>query len=110
MAQLEAELMVEAELMAGITALSEQAKLARAADKFADCDELLVRRQQLLEQLVNLEATLAPATHIFLTQLMTDDQHQIRQLLQAKAEMESQQVSTKRSARSINRYLAIKQV
>ena len=101
---------LEAELMAAITVLSEQAKVARAAEQFADCDELLVQRQQILEQLVNLEATLAPATQRFLTQLMADDQSQIRQLLQAKSEMESQQVTTKRSARSINRYLAIKQV
>lgn len=116
MAQLEAELMVEeesmaeSELMANITALSEQAKVARAADKLADCDELLVQRQHLLEQLVNLEATLTPATHSFLTLLMADDQSQIRQLLQAKSELESQQATTKRSARSINRYLDIKQV
>lgn len=98
------------ELMVNIEALSTEAKQAISIDQWALCDQLLIQRQGLIEQLVILsDPALCAETHAFLLQVMTDDQDQVMRLNTIKSNIESQQVTTKRSAKSINRYLAIKQ-
>ena len=100
----------DVELMAQISAITTQAKQAIAAEKFTECEQLLIQRQVLIEQLVMLaDPVQYPSTHTFLTQLMADDQTQVTSLNQSKSALESQQVTSKRSAKSINRYLTIKQ-
>ena len=100
----------DVELMAQISRLSAQAKQAIIAEQLHECDQLLIQRQTLIEQLVILaNPAQFPSTHTFLTQLMTDDQTQIASLKRSKSVLESQQVTNKRSAKSINRYLTIKQ-
>jgi len=100
----------DVELMAQISSITTQAKQAIAAEAFTECEQLLIQRQVLIEQLVILaDPAQYASTHTFLTQLMTDDQAQVNSLNQSKSALESQQVTTKRSAKSINRYLAIKQ-
>ncbi|SQD80492.1 hypothetical protein [Moritella yayanosii] len=100
---------LKAALMVDITALSEQAKVALLTGDFDNCDMLLQQRQQCIEQLVNLTSPLAADTAAYLTQIITDDAAEINKLTTAKLELESQQMTTKRHARSIDRYLAIKQ-
>ena len=100
----------DVELMAQISTLSAQAKQAIIAEQLHECDQLLIQRQVLIEQLViQSEPAQCPVTHAFLTQLMTDDQMQITSLKRSKSALESQQMTTKRSTKSINRYLTIKQ-
>jgi len=100
----------DVELIAQISALSVQAKQAITAEQLSECDQLLIQRQLLIEQLVGQsEPAQCPVTHAFLTQLMIDDQVQITSLKRSKSALESQQVTTKRSTKSINRYLTIKQ-
>lgn len=100
----------DVELMANIEALSVDAIAAISAEQFTPCDELLLQRQHLIEQLVTLaNPAQCPQTHTFLSQLMADDQAQITRLNALKSDIESQQVTTKRRSKSINRYLAIKQ-
>jgi len=100
----------DVELIAKISAISTQAKQAIIEEQLAECDQLLIQRQVLIEQLVMCSHPAKfPNTHAFLTQLMIDDQTQIASLKRSKSALESQQVTTKRSAKSINRYLTIKQ-
>ncbi|QUM79653.1 hypothetical protein HWV01_04660 [Moritella sp. 5] len=100
----------DVELMAKISAISAQAKQAIIEELLAECDQLLIQRQVLIEQLVTRSNPAQSLnTHAFLTQLMADDQTQIASLKKSKLALESQQVITKRSAKSINRYLTIKQ-
>lgn len=100
----------DVELMAQISSLSAQAKQAVIAEQLAECDQLLIQRQILIEQLVILEhPAQSPRTRTFLIQLMAADQAQIASLKSTKSVLESQQVVNKRSAKSINRYLTIKQ-
>ncbi|MDX2319106.1 MAG: hypothetical protein QNK26_00740 [Moritella sp.] len=100
----------DVDLMSQISALSAQAKQAVIEDKLSQCDQLLIQRQILIEQLVILaNPAQCPCTHAFLTQLMTDDQTQVTALKRSKSVLESQQVTNRRSAKSINRYLTIKQ-
>ncbi|NQZ91304.1 MAG: hypothetical protein HRT97_03045 [Moritella sp.] len=100
---------LKAILMVDITALSEQAKVALLTEDFDNCDILLQQRQQFIEQLVNLTSPLAVDTAAYLTQIITDDADEINKLTTAKLALESQQMTTKRRAKSIDRYLAIKQ-
>ncbi|MGC3833141.1 hypothetical protein ACPSKX_01925 [Moritella viscosa] len=99
----------DVELMASISAISAQAKQAIIEEQLAECDQLLIQRQILIEQLV-MRSNPAQSlnTHAFLTQLMADDQTQIASLKESKIALESQQVITKRSAKSINRYLTMR--
>ena len=100
----------DVELMANIAALSADAIAAISTEQLALCDELLFQRQHLIEQLVALaNPAQCPRTHTFLSQIMADDQTQITRLNAFKSDIESQQVTTKRRSKSINRYLAIKQ-
>lgn len=100
----------DVELMAQISLLSDQAKLAVIAEQLTECEQLLIQRQTLIEQLVKLQSPAqSPDIHTFLTELMTADQTQIASLKSAKSVLESQQVTNQRSAKSINRYLTIKQ-
>lgn len=100
----------DVELMANIEALSADLVVAISTEQFTRCDELLLQRQQFIEQLVALaNPAQCPQTHTFLSQIMTDDQTQITRLNALKSGIESQQVTTKRRSKSINRYLAIKQ-
>lgn len=100
----------DVELMAQISTISAQAKQAVVEEQLTECDQLLMQRQILIEQLVVLANPVQfPSTYTFLTQLMTDDQTQIASLKRSKSALESQQVTNQRSAKSINRYLTIKQ-
>lgn len=100
----------DVELMANIKALSVDAIAAISSEQLALCDELLFQRQHLIEQLVALaNPAQCPRTHAFLSQVMADDKTQITRLNAFKSDIESQQVTTKRRSKSINRYLAIKQ-
>lgn len=100
----------DVELMAQISLLSDQAKLAVVAEQLTECEQLLIQRQVLIEQLVKLKnPAQSPSTHTFLTELMAADQAPIAALKSAKSVLESQQVTKQRSAKSINRYLTIKQ-
>ncbi|MFT7680585.1 MAG: hypothetical protein ACI935_000016 [Moritella dasanensis] len=100
----------DVELMAQISSLSAQAKQAVIAEQLAECDQLLIQRQILIEQLVALDnPDKSPRTRTFLIQLMVADQVQITTLKNTKSVLESQQVINKRSAKLINRYLTIKQ-
>jgi len=100
----------DVELMAQISSLSAQAKQAAIVEQLAECEQLLIQRQILIEQLVELEhPAQSPRIHTFLTELMAADQTQIASLKSAKSVLESQQVTNQRSAKSINRYLTIKQ-
>lgn len=100
----------DVELMAQITSLSAQAEQAVIAEQLAECDQLLIQRQILIEQLVLLENPAeSPQIRTFLIQLMAADQTQIAALKKTKSVLESQQLINKRSAKSINRYLTIKQ-
>ena len=100
---------LKAALMVDITALSEQAQVALLTEDFDNCNSLLQQRQEFIEQLVNLTSPLAADTAAYLTQIITDDTGEINKLTTAKLELESQQMTTKHRAKSINRYLAIKQ-
>lgn len=100
----------DVELMTKISAISAQAKQAIIEEQLAECDQLLIQRQILIEQLVmRSNPAEFPNTHAFLTRLMADDQTQIASLKRSKSTLESQQATTKRSAKSINRYLTVKQ-
>ncbi|PKH09541.1 hypothetical protein CXF93_01505 [Moritella sp. Urea-trap-13] len=102
--------LTDVELMAQISSLSGQAKQAVIAEQLTECDQLLIQRQILIEQLVKLEnPAQSPSTRTFLIQLMAADQTQIAALKNTKSALESQQIINKRSAKSINRYLTIKQ-
>lgn len=100
---------LKAALMADITALSEQAQVAWLTGDFDNCNMLLQQRQGFIEQLVNLTSPLAADTAEYLTQIIADDTGEINKLMTAKLALESQQATTKHRAKSINRYLAIKQ-
>ncbi|QFI36576.1 hypothetical protein FR932_01385 [Moritella marina ATCC 15381] len=100
----------DVELMANIKALSADANAAISAEELTLCDELLLQRQYLIEQLVALaNPAQCPRSHAFLLHIMAEDQTQITRLNTLKSGIESQQVTTKRRSKSINRYLAIKQ-
>ena len=100
----------DVELMANIKALSADAIAAISTEQLALCDELLLQRQHLIEQLVVLANPAQHSRiHAFLSQIMVDDKTQITRLNAFKSDIESQQVTTKRRSKSINRYLAIKQ-
>jgi hypothetical protein len=64
----------DVELMASISAISAQAKQAIIEEQLAECDQLLIQRQILIEQLV-MRSNPAQSlnTHAFLTQLMASN-------------------------------------
>lgn len=100
----------EDELIADITLLSEQAITLTQQENFDAVDQALRRRQTLIEQLVARDPVLDDARiRTFLTRLLAEDQLQINRLNQDKSEIEARQLSAKRGARSINRYLDVKQ-
>ncbi|QUM77587.1 hypothetical protein HWV00_15960 [Moritella sp. 24] len=100
----------DVELMAHIDALSTDASEAIRAEQLTLCDQLLIQRQGLIEQLITLsDPAQNPRVHTFLSQIISDDNTQITRLNALKSDVESQQVTTKRRSKSINRYLAIKQ-
>lgn len=96
-------------LIKEISALSLRAKGLLQEDNLAGVNEALERRQQLIQQLVELEQPdITTATRTFLQGLLADDETQLTQLEQLKAEVKSQQYTTRRSIKSINRYLDVK--
>jgi len=100
----------DVELMALIDALSTDASEAIRAEQLTLCDQLLIQRQGLIEKLITLsDPAQNPRVHTFLSQIISDDKTQITRLNALKSDVESQQVTTKRRSKSINRYLAIKQ-
>lgn len=98
-----------AETMAEISLLTEQTKQNIAKDDLVAADASLLQRQQLIEHLVAMETPISVDTKSFLENLLQDDDAQIAHLEQLKSAIKSQQSNTKRSAKSINRYLDIKQ-
>lgn len=96
-------------LVKEISALSLRAKGLLQDDNLAGVNEALELRQQLIQQLVELELPdITTATRTFLQGLLADDETQLTQLERLKAEVKSQQYTTRRSIKSINRYLDVK--
>ncbi len=100
----------DAELIAEITLLSEQAVALTQQENFDAVEQTLLGRQTLIEQLVARDPALSNADiRAFLTRLLAEDQLQINRLNRDKSDIETRQVNTRRGARSINRYLDVKQ-
>jgi len=99
-----------AETIAKISLLTEQTKQDIAKDDLIAADASLLERQQLIEHLVALESPVLSAnTKSFLEKLLQDDDVQVIHLEQLKSAVKSKQSNTKHNAKSINRYLDIKQ-
>ena len=95
--------------MVAINALTAQLKQARLVEDFNHCDNLLDQRQSLIELLVTMDEGLTQAVMQFLQRLLASDADEIVQLVTAQSAITAQQVAAKRSSKSINRYLDIKQ-
>lgn len=96
-------------LIEEVRALSLRASGLLQEENLAGVNEALERRQQLIQRLVELEQPkITMATRTFLQGLLADDETQLLQLEQLKAQVKSQQFTTRRSIKSINRYLDVK--
>ena len=96
-------------LMQEISTLSLRAKALLQEDDLAGVDNALARRQQLIQQLVeSQQPDMTATTRTFLQGLLADDESQLVQLEKLKAQVKSQQFTTRRSINSINRYLDVK--
>lgn len=98
-------------LMEQINALSQQAKQYIIEQDLASADLVLSDRFNLIKILVeSQQPAISERTRSFLQRLKIEDANQVAQLETEKTKIKSSQATTKRSAKSINQYLNIKQL
>lgn len=98
-------------LMEQINALSQQAKQYIIEQDLASADSVLSDRFSLIKILVeSQQPSISERTRSFLQQLQIEDAKQVALLELEKSKLKSAQATTKRSAKSINQYLNIKQL